>query len=52
MLDMARIEGGALNPARVWEDIGEIVSVTLRHLRPRLIDHPIQTHLSPDLPLV
>ena len=52
MLAMARIEGGALNPARAWEDIGEIIGVTLRHLRPQLPDHVLQTRLPPNLPLV
>lgn len=52
LLDMSRIEGGALNPARAWEDLGEIVGVVLAHMRPILSTHPLYISVPSDLPLI
>jgi two-component system sensor histidine kinase KdpD len=52
LLDMSRIEGGALNPARQWEDIGDIVGGVLSRLRPQFHGRKLSVHIPPDLPLV
>ena len=52
LLDMSRIEGGALNPARQWEDIGDIVGGVLSRLRPRLHGRKLHVSIPADLPLV
>jgi len=41
LLDLSRIEAGALVPDREWEDAGELVDRVIRRLEPRLADHPL-----------
>jgi two-component system, OmpR family, sensor histidine kinase KdpD len=52
LLDMSRIEGGALNPARHWEDIGDIVGAVLSRMRPQIHGRKLAVNIPPDLPLV
>jgi two-component system, OmpR family, sensor histidine kinase KdpD len=52
LLDMSRIEGGALNPARQWEDIGDIVGGVLSRLRPHFHGRKLAVNIPADLPLV
>jgi two-component system, OmpR family, sensor histidine kinase KdpD len=52
LLDMSRIEGGALNPARTWEDIGDIVGGVLARIGPQLQGREIHVHVPATLPLV
>jgi two-component system sensor histidine kinase KdpD len=52
LLDMSRIEGGALNPARQWEDIGDIIGGVLSRLRPQLHGRKLAVNIPADLPLV
>jgi two-component system sensor histidine kinase KdpD len=50
LLNMSRIESGALKPERNWNSLSEIVSGVLHRLRLR--EHRIQIELPEDLPLV
>jgi two-component system, OmpR family, sensor histidine kinase KdpD len=52
LLDMSRIESGALHPAREWEDLGEIVGGVLSRMRPQLHDRTVNTHLPANLPQI
>jgi two-component system sensor histidine kinase KdpD len=52
LLDMSRIEGGALNPARQWEDIGDIVGGVLARMRPQFHGRKLAVKIPADLPLV
>jgi two-component system sensor histidine kinase KdpD len=52
LLDMSRIEGGALNPARQWEDIGDIVGGVLSRMRPQFHGRKLTVNIPDDLPLV
>jgi two-component system sensor histidine kinase KdpD len=52
LLDMTRLEAGALTVNREWHSAEEIVGVVLNRLSHRLQDRPIATRLPPDLPLV
>jgi len=52
LLDMSRIESGALHPAREWEDLSEIVGGVLARMRPQLHDRPVKTDLPANLPLI
>ncbi len=52
LLDMSRIESGALHPAREWEDLSEIVGSVLARMRPQLHDRTVQTDLPANLPLI
>ncbi|MEO7912486.1 MAG: ATP-binding protein [Roseiflexaceae bacterium] len=52
LLDMSRIEGGALHPAREWEDLTEIVGGVLARMRPQLHGRTVKTDLSANLPLI
>jgi two-component system sensor histidine kinase KdpD len=52
LLDMSRIESGALHPAREWEDLSEIVGGVLARMRPQLHDRMVKTDLPANLPLI
>lgn len=52
ILQMTRLETGAMVLSRDWESIGEIVGVALERLRKRLMHHRVLVNLHPDLPLV
>jgi two-component system sensor histidine kinase KdpD len=52
LLDMSRIESGALHPAREWEDLSEIVGGVLSHMRPHLHGRTVKTDLPANLPLI
>lgn len=51
LLDMSRIEGGALRPEKDWYNIGEVVQSVAERLESRLADHPLSLKLDDDLPL-
>jgi two-component system sensor histidine kinase KdpD len=52
LLDLSRIEGGALRPDREWYDAGELVADVTRRLAGRSAEHPITTEIEPNLPSV
>lgn len=52
LLDLSRIEGGALRPDREWYDVAELVGDVLRRLRSRSSGHPLTTEVQPELPLL
>jgi two-component system sensor histidine kinase KdpD len=52
LLDMTRLEAGALEIHKDWQSLEEVVGAALSHISPRLREHPVATHLQPDLPFV
>jgi two-component system sensor histidine kinase KdpD len=52
LLEMSRIEGGALQIKRDWYAIGEVIETVCERLAPRLADHPVTVDVPPDLPLI
>jgi two-component system sensor histidine kinase KdpD len=50
LLDLSRIEAGAIRPNLEWEDVGELIERVARRLRPRLTGHPITVEIAPGLP--
>lgn len=52
LLNMSRIEAGALKLQRQWNSFAEIVDTGLRRLRRNISHHPIEIDVSEDLPLV
>lgn len=52
LLDMIRLETGAMQVEREWHVLEDIVGVALIRLQERLRDHPVSTDLPADLPLV
>jgi two-component system sensor histidine kinase KdpD len=52
LLDMSRIESGALHPAREWEDLGDIVGAVLARMRQQLHGRTVKVDLPADLPLI
>ena len=52
LLDMSRIEAGALDPQKKWNSISEIISSVTNKMRPYLQEHPIVLDLPNNLPLV
>jgi two-component system, OmpR family, sensor histidine kinase KdpD len=51
VLQMTRLESGALAPERDWCSIAEIAASVVRRLKPRLADHLVMVDLPQDLPL-
>lgn len=52
VLQMTRIETGAIQVRRDWADLGEIAGAVLARLSERLAHHRVLVDLPPDLPLV
>lgn len=52
LLDMTKIGQGELKLERDWAGADEIISVSLRRLKPLLDGQQIETRLAPDLPLL
>ena len=52
LLDMTRLEAGAIQLQRALQPIEEVVGVVLNRLERQLRKHPIKTSFSPDLPPV
>ena len=52
LLDMSRIEGGALKPEKEWYPIDELIHDVLSHMQPLLHDREVQTDIPDDLPPV
>lgn len=52
LLDMTRIESGALKPQRRWNSIGEICRGVVTKMRKHLDDHTIEMDFPEALPLV
>jgi two-component system sensor histidine kinase KdpD len=52
LLDMTRLEAGALEVHKQWQLLEEIIGAALGRLARQLENHPVTTRLSPDLPMV
>jgi two-component system sensor histidine kinase KdpD len=52
LLDVSRIEAGAMRPSKEWEDAGELAERVLARLRARLEPHPTHLAVADNLPLV
>lgn len=52
LLEMSRIEAGALKPQRQWNVLADIVNQTLRRLQRASAGHRLEIDVSEDLPLV
>ena len=52
VLQMTRLEGGAIAPERDWHALGEIAGSVLGRLREPLAAHPVRIWLPDNLPLV
>ena len=52
LLNMSRIEAGALKPERSWNSLAEIVSSALERMHQQTEKHKMEVDVSPDLPLV
>ncbi len=52
LLDMSRIESGALHPERKWNVLAEIVHRVARRMRHLAEGHPLVIEIPEDLPLV
>jgi two-component system sensor histidine kinase KdpD len=51
LLNMIRVETGALAVQKSWQPLEEPLGVALLRMEQRLRDHPVTTHLPDDLPL-
>jgi two-component system, OmpR family, sensor histidine kinase KdpD len=52
LLDMSRIEGGALKPEKDWYEINELIQDVLKRMQPLLKSRTVTTELPSDLPLI
>ena len=52
LLDMSRIEGGALKPEKEWYPVDELIHDVLGHMEAQLLDREVQTDIPGDLPPV
>jgi two-component system sensor histidine kinase KdpD len=52
LLDMIRLETGALAATKAWQPLEETLGVALLRLEERLAEHPVETCLPAGLPLV
>jgi two-component system sensor histidine kinase KdpD len=52
LLDMSRIEAGALHPDKEWYSLGELIQEVLDRLAPTLEGREVTISLAPDLPPV
>jgi two-component system, OmpR family, sensor histidine kinase KdpD len=52
LLDMSRIEGGALKPEKEWYPVDELIHDVLGHMRPILQGRAVVTDLPADMPPV
>ena len=52
LLDMARLQSGAVRLNRQWQPIEEVVGTALQSLQPALSSHHLQLQIPPGLPLL
>jgi two-component system sensor histidine kinase KdpD len=52
LLDVSRIQAGAVNPRTDWTDLADVTASAAASVRTRLGEHPIEFDLPADLPLV
>ena len=52
LLDMIRVEAGALQVQKEWQLLSDVVGVALLRTEEQLRGHPVTTTFPPDLPLV
>ena len=52
LLDLSRIENGALVPHKAWHDVGALVEDVAGRLRPVTVGHPVDLDVPEDLPPV
>ena len=52
LLDMTRLQAGALEVRKEWQPVEEVIGAALARLTRQLKDHPVSTHLEADLPFV
>jgi two-component system sensor histidine kinase KdpD len=52
LLDLSRIEGGALRPQKDWYDVDELIADVRSRMAARMQTHPLTVTVEPDLPLL
>ncbi len=52
VLDLTRLESGAITVRKEWQSLEEIIGVVLHRLEDRLSGRPVEVRLPPDVPLV
>jgi K+-sensing histidine kinase KdpD len=52
LLDMTRLQAGALEVHKEWQPVEEVIGASLERLARQLKDRPLSTHIAPDLPFV
>jgi two-component system sensor histidine kinase KdpD len=50
LLDLTRIQGGALKPEKEWNEIGEVIDNVVDRLASLMQAHPLRIDIAPDVP--
>lgn len=51
LLDMTRLESGAVHVIKAWQPLEEVIGAALTRMEPSLSDRRVDVRLAPDLPL-
>jgi two-component system sensor histidine kinase KdpD len=52
LLDMTRLQAGALQIRTQWQPVEEVIGAALARISRQLQDHPVTTRIAPELPFV
>lgn len=52
VLDLVHLESGEARLRRTWESLDDLVGTALHRMKERLVHHPVDVQLAPDLPPV
>jgi two-component system sensor histidine kinase KdpD len=52
ILQISRLDAGAVTPARQWQLLEDIVGSALHRTRTSRVDHPVTVRIEPDVPLI
>ena len=52
LLEMTRLQSGAVHVKKEWQPLEEVVGAAMAHFEPQFIGRKVTTNLPPDLPLV
>ncbi|MCX5751110.1 MAG: sensor histidine kinase KdpD [Candidatus Saganbacteria bacterium] len=52
LFDMSRLTSGVLSAKKDWQDVGELIHVSIKHLGKKMTNHRIRVEISEGLPLI
>ncbi|NJK81903.1 MAG: DUF4118 domain-containing protein [Chloroflexaceae bacterium] len=52
LLDLSRIQSGAVHPRKDWYSLDEVIQYTIVAIQPRMVQHPLILRLPAEMPLI